>query len=48
MISLEWQVMATKYGRKSKPYFKIVDWSIPGAEVTAIAHDSGGMNDPTT
>jgi hypothetical protein len=46
VVSLEWQVMDTKYGRKSKPYFKIVDWSIPGAEVTAIAHDSGGMNDP--
>jgi len=48
MISLEWQPMPTDYGIKSKPYFKIVDWSIPGAEVTAIAHDSGGMNDPAT
>ena len=48
VVSLEWQVMDTKYGRKSKPYFKIVDWSIPGAEVAAIAHDSGGINDPTT
>lgn len=46
VVSLEWQVMDTKYGRKSKPYFKIVDWSIPGAEVTAIAPDSSGMNDP--
>jgi hypothetical protein len=48
MISLEWRVMPTKYGMKSKPYFKIVDWSIPGAEVTPITHDSAGMNDPTT
>ena len=48
VVSLEWQVMDTKYGRKSKPYFKIVDWSVPGAEATAIAHDKGGMNDPTT
>ncbi|CUU15689.1 hypothetical protein ACT4MK_32070 [Bradyrhizobium barranii] len=46
LLSLEWQVMRTKYGMRSKPYFKIVDWSIPGAEVIAIAHDSGGMNDP--
>ena len=48
MVSLEWQVMDTKHGRKSKPYFKILDWSIPGAEVRAIAHDGGGMNDPIT
>jgi hypothetical protein len=46
LVSLEWQVMPTKYGMKSKPYFKIVDWSVPGAEVIAIAHDSSGMNDP--
>ena len=48
MISLEWQVMPTRYGMKSKPYLKIVDWSIPGAEVTAIAHDGSAMNDPST
>jgi hypothetical protein len=47
MISLEWQVMRTQFGMKSKPYLKIVDWNIPGAEVTAITHDSAGMNDPT-
>jgi len=46
MISLEWQVMPTKRGLNSKPYFKIVDWSIPGAEVIAIAHDSGGTDNP--
>jgi hypothetical protein len=46
VVSLEWQVMDTKYGRRSKPDFKIVEWSIPGAEVTAIAH--GGMSDPIT
>jgi hypothetical protein len=44
VVSLGWQVMDTRYGRRSKPYFKIVDWSIP--DVSAIAHDSGGMNDP--
>jgi hypothetical protein len=48
MISLEWQPMPTRYGMKSKPYLKIMEWSIPGAEVAAIAHDSGGMNHPTT
>ena len=48
MISLEWKAMPTDYGMKSKPYLKIVDWSVPGAEVIAIAHDSSGMNDPTT
>jgi hypothetical protein len=46
MVSLEWQPMDTKRGMKSKPHLKIVDWSIPGAEVTAIAH--GGMNEPIT
>lgn len=48
MISLEWQVMPTRYGMKSKPYLKIVDWSIPGAELTAITHDSNATNDPNT
>jgi hypothetical protein len=48
MISLEWQAMRTTHGMKSKPHLKIVDWSIPGAEVSAIAHDSSGMNDPIT
>lgn len=48
MISLDWKEMPTKHGGvKSRPYFRIVEWSIPGAEVTAIAHDSGGINDPT-
>jgi hypothetical protein len=37
LISLESQAMPTRYGMKSKPYFKIVDWSTPGAEVTALA-----------
>ena len=31
---------------KSKPYFKIVDWIVPGAEVIAIAHDGSGMERP--
>jgi hypothetical protein len=48
LVSLEWQVMPTKFGMKSKPYLRIVDWSIPGAEMIAIAHDSGGMNDRIT
>jgi hypothetical protein len=48
MISLEWQPMPTRFGMKSKPYFKIIDWSIPGAEVIAIAHDSGGTSNPAT
>ena len=48
MIALEWQPMPTRYGMKSKPYFKIMEWSVPGADVTAIAHDSGGTNDTTT
>jgi hypothetical protein len=46
LVSLEWQVMPTKHGMKSKPYLKIVDWSVPGAEVAAIAHDSSAMNRP--
>jgi len=37
LISLESQAMPTRYGMKSKPYLKIVDWSVPGAEVTALA-----------
>jgi hypothetical protein len=37
LISLESQAMPTRYGMKSKPYLKVVDWSIPGAEVTALA-----------
>ena len=45
MVSLEWQVMPTKYGMKSKPYLKIVDWVVPGAEMIAIAHDSSGMSE---
>ena len=37
--------MPTKYGMKSKPYLKIVDWDVPGAEMIAIAHDSSGMSE---
>jgi hypothetical protein len=37
LISLESQAMPTRFGMKSKPYLKVVDWSIPGAEVTALA-----------
>jgi hypothetical protein len=37
LISLESQAMPTRFGMKSKPYLKIVDWSVPGAEVTALA-----------
>jgi hypothetical protein len=48
LVSLEWQPMDTKRGMKSKPHLKIVDWSIPGAEATAIAHESGGTNDSIT
>jgi hypothetical protein len=46
LISLEWQPMPTKFGMKSKPYLKIVDWSVPGAETLAIANDdTSGMHD---
>ena len=37
--------MPTKYGMKSKPHLKIVDWIIPGSEMIAIAHDSSGMSE---
>jgi hypothetical protein len=37
LVSLESQEMPTRYGMKSRPLFRILDWSIPGAEVTALA-----------
>jgi hypothetical protein len=37
LVSLGSQVMPTKYGQKSKPFFRILSWSIPNAEVTALA-----------
>ena len=40
--------MPTRYGMGSKPYLKIVEWSVPGAEVIAIARDNSGINDPIT
>jgi hypothetical protein len=46
VVELGWQPMSTKFGMKSKPYFKAVDWIVPGAEVIAIAHDTSGMHDP--
>lgn len=48
LVSLEWQVMRTRHGMGSKPYLNIVEWSAPGAEAIAIAHDNSGMNGPTT
>jgi hypothetical protein len=33
LVSLEWQVMPTRHGMGSKPYLKIVEWSVPGAVV---------------
>jgi hypothetical protein len=44
LVSLEWQPMPTKYGQKSKPFFRILSWSIPNAEVTALAPPDG-LND---
>ena len=37
LVSLGSQVMPTKYGQKSKPFFRILSWSVPSAEVTALA-----------
>jgi hypothetical protein len=37
LVSLQSQVMPTRYGQKIKPFFRILSWSIPSAEVTALA-----------
>jgi hypothetical protein len=37
LVSLESQEMPTRYGMKSRPLFRILDWSVPSAEVTTIA-----------
>jgi hypothetical protein len=46
LVSLESQPMPTRYGVKSRPYFRILNWSTPGAEQPAIAPPVNDLDDP--
>jgi hypothetical protein len=45
LVSLESQAMPTKFGVKSRPYFRILNWSAPGAEQPAIAPPASDLDD---
>jgi hypothetical protein len=45
LVSLESQAMPTKFGVKSRPYFRILSWSTSGAEQPAIAPPVNDLDD---
>jgi hypothetical protein len=47
MVTLGWEPMPTKHGKKTKPLFRVVGWRHPKAGViSAGGGGGGGMNDP--
>ena len=46
LVSLESQPMPTRFGVKCRPYFRILNWSTPGAEQPAIAPPVNDLDDP--